>query len=317
MANEKWSFIVNPVAGNGFAATYLPKLKSIIDDRQLDAEIVFTEYPGHATKLALERAEQGYRYIIGVGGDGTMNEICRSLIGCPGIITGLIPAGTGNDFVQILGFHDHLNDQEWDIFFRKETRALDTGNCNGKVFLNGMGLGFDAQVAAENYDEKGMVKKGGKNKYIWHILKTLIFFREKHVRIQSGRGTVETNCFIHTISIGRRFAGGFFLTPEAIADDGLLDVCMIRKLSLLQRLRILLKVPHGTHIRSKRVEYYRTSKIQLEFDEKVPFHVDGELFFDTVVNVEVHPRSLNIIYNPEGNHYFERASVSAVSSLTA
>ena len=121
------------------------------------------------------------------------------------------------------------------------------------IFLNGMGLGFDAQVAAENYSEAGKVKKGGKNKYIWHIIKTLLFFREKKMTVITGNGKHETDCFINTIAIGRRFAGGFFLTPKAIANDGLLDVCMIKKLSLFQRFGILLKVPKGTHITDKKV----------------------------------------------------------------
>lgn len=90
---------------------------------------------------------------------------------------------------------------------------MDAGKVNGMIFLNGMGLGFDVQVAAENYTEPGKVKKGGKHKYIWHIVKTLLFFREKKMTVISETGRNETDCFINTIAIGRRFAGGFFLTP--------------------------------------------------------------------------------------------------------
>ncbi len=181
---------------------------------------------------------------------------------------------------------------------------MDAGTCNGIIFLNGMGLGFDAEVAAENYSESGEVKKGGSNKYIWHIIKTLLFFREKKMTVLNGTEKKETDCFINTIANGRRFAGGFFLTPRAIADDGLLDICMIKKLSLSERLNILLKVPKGSHISDRRVNYYQTPDIKLEFREEVPFHVDGELYYSSEFDVKILPGALKVIYNPDGNNYF-------------
>lgn len=276
---REWGFIINPVAGNGFAKTIVPKLEEMIKKYSIDAEMVFTERSGHATELAGRYFEKGFRYIIGVGGDGTLNEIARPLVNKKDVTIGIIPAGTGNDFIQILGFPNRFTDCDWDTFFKSKVIAIDAGNVNGMIFLNGMGLGFDAQVAAENYTESGKVKKGGKHKYIWQIIKTLLFFREKRMTVINGTDRHETDCFINTIAIGRRFAGGFFLTPKAIANDGLLDVCMIKKLSLIERFSILLKVPEGKHITDKRVNYYQTRGINLEFPEVVPFHVDGELNF--------------------------------------
>jgi diacylglycerol kinase (ATP) len=308
MKNKKkdWIFIVNPIAGNGYGKTIVPKLKEMILKHNVDADIVFTERNGHATELSEQYFRNGFRYIIAVGGDGTFNEVARSLIDKEDVTTGLIPAGTGNDFIQILGFPNRFADKDWDIFFNGTVTGLDAGSCNGMIFFNGMGLGFDAQVAAENYTEPGKVKRGSKYKYIWHIVKTLLFFREKRMTIITSAGRHESDCFINTISIGRRFAGGFFLTPKAIADDGLLDVCMIKKLSLMERFAILLKVPKGEHTNDKRVNYYQTNGITLEFPEVVPFHVDGELNFSDKFDVTVLPAAIKIIYNPDGNHFFKR-----------
>jgi len=300
----KWVFIVNPIAGNGFAKKYVPKLEEMIRQYGVDAEVIYTEYKGHASELAAGFAEKGYTHIIGVGGDGTMNEIARPLIGRLDIITGIIPAGTGNDFIQILGFPNRFDDSHWKTLFEQNTIHMDVGSCNGKYFLNGMGLGFDAQVAAENYTLPGEVKPGGKNKYIWHIVKTLLFFKEKQMVLISGDQKSRSTCFMNTVSIGRRFAGSFFITPKAIANDGLLDVCNIKKLNLLQRFRILLMVPKGTHITNPRVDYHQTDNIAIEFDSKVPFHVDGELNFASKFEILIHPGALNIIYNPGGNHFF-------------
>jgi len=304
--NEKWVFIVNPTAGGGRGRVILPELEKQVSDRSLAAKIVLTEKHGHATEISRKYLEQGYSHIIAVGGDGTMNEVASPLIGHLEVTTGLISAGTGNDFIQILGFPDRFTEAHWDIFFNQVVIAMDAGQVNGMHFLNGMGLGFDAQVAAENYVEPGELAKGtGKSKYIWHILKTLLFYREKKVSIKSGESSIDTDCFINTIAIGRRFAGSFFLTPEAIANDGLLDVCMIKKLNLPQRIKILTMVPKGSHVNDPKVNYYQTEKLEVRFEQKVPYHVDGELYFDTIFNVELIPSAVSIIFNPEGNHYFE------------
>lgn len=307
--NNKWVFIINPVAGNGFAPVLVDKIKEMISRYELEADLVFTTKRGHATELSEKYAGEKYKYIIGVGGDGTFNEIASPLVNNKDVITGLIPGGTGNDFIQITGFPGRFEESDWEMFFRKNTIPMDVGHCNGKIFLNGMGLGFDAQVAAENYTEPGEVKRGGKNKYIWQILKTLLFFREKKMIVISDGNRTETDCFINTIAIGRRFAGGFFLTPKAVANDGLLDICSIKRLSLPQRLKILLMVPKGTHINDKKVNYFQTDKLTLEFPSEVPYHVDGELYFSRHFEVGIMPSSLNIIYNPAGNHYFNAEEV--------
>jgi diacylglycerol kinase (ATP) len=305
-ANQKWVFIVNPTSGGGFGKKMIPELEKRLSNHAPDAEIVLTERHGHATLIAEEYLTKGFTHIMAVGGDGTMNEVAGPLISNPNVTTGLVPAGTGNDFIQILGFPNRFSDEHWEIFFQQPTISMDAGLVNGRHFLNGMGLGFDAQVAAENYVAPDQVAKGsGKGKYIWHILKTLLFYKECKVTITSRGESRETDCFINTISIGRRFAGSFFLTPEAIANDGLLDVCMIRKLNLLQRLKILTMVPKGTHVNDQKVDYYNTEKITVDFEKKVPYHVDGELYFDTTFDVSVIPSALNIIYNPRGDHFFK------------
>src|SRR4030042_2683579 len=304
--DEKWVFIVNPIAGNNFAVTLVPEIEKKISQYGINGEIFLTERKGHATELAKSAAERGARYIIAVGGDGTFNEVARPLINNNEVIAGIIPAGSGNDYCQIPGFPNRLKESDWEIIFRKNVIAQDVGTVNGTIFLNGLGIGFDAEVAARNYTEDGKVRKGGADKYIWQIVMTLLFFREKKMIVVSDGKRHETDCFMNTISIGRRFAGSFFITPKAIANDVLLDVCSIRKLNLFHRLRLLLKVPKGTHINDKRVNYFTSSSVDLEFPKEVPYHVDGELFFARTFNIRIIPGGLNVLYNPGGNHYFNR-----------
>ena len=132
---DKWIFIVNPVAGNGYAATMDNIVRQKAEHYNINAEIVFTQKRGDASVLAEKYAVSGYKYIIGVGGDGTFNEIASSLIARKDIVTGLIPAGTGNDFIQILGFPDRLTESDWGTFFNRNIIAMDAGTCNGMYLL--------------------------------------------------------------------------------------------------------------------------------------------------------------------------------------
>jgi YegS/Rv2252/BmrU family lipid kinase len=267
--------------------------------------VVFTERRGHASLLSKQYADRGFKYIIGVGGDGTFNEVATPLIFNKDIVAGIISGGTGNDFIQITGFPDRFEENDWENFFKVNVIKMDVGRCNEKIFLNGIGIGFDAQVAA-SYNKALDSKPGGKEIYIKHILKTLLFFREKKMIVVSGGKRTETDCFMNTVSNGRRYARSYFLTPKAIANDGLLDVCSIKKLSLPLRIKLLLMVPKGTHINDKRVNYFQTDKLSLEFPSAVPFHADGEMYSSKNFEISIMPEALNIIYNPEGNHFFKR-----------
>ncbi|MEN8121732.1 MAG: diacylglycerol kinase family protein [Bacteroidota bacterium] len=304
-SNEpKWAFIVNPVAGNGISVLVEQELNKQLKERNISAKFNKTKQKGHASQLAKELAEQGFTHIVAVGGDGTLNEMASALINYPHVNVGLIPAGTGNDFAQIPGLAKHFEQKDWDVFFEANTHLIDVGRCNGNLFFNGMGLGFDAQVAAENYAAPGEVKRGGKSKYIWHILKNLLFFKEQKTKITTNGEEKDVVCFLNTISIGRRFAGDFYLTPTAFADDGLLDVCMVDKLNLFERLSILLKVPKGEHVSHPKVNYYQTEKLIIDLGKKSAYHLDGELFFDTHFEIDILPSKVKFIYNPNGNHYF-------------
>jgi YegS/Rv2252/BmrU family lipid kinase len=302
--SDQWLFIINPIAGNGFAGTYTETVKEMIKKHHLNAKIVHTEKKGHATEMAAEFINKGYNHIIAVGGDGTINEIVRPIIGKSNVSMGVIAAGTGNDMIQILGFPDRFSESDWDIFFNKNMIKMDVGRCNDNFFLNGMGLGFDAKVASENYTEDGRVIEDQGSKYLWHILKNLFFYKESEMTILRDEKKQQAKCFMNTISIGRRFAGKYFLTPKALANDGLLDVCMVSKLGVLERFKIFLVVPKGTHLSNKHVDYYQTEKIKIDFDSEVPHHLDGELFYASHFEVSVLPQALNIIYNPTGPHFF-------------
>lgn len=301
--HSRWAFIVNPVAGNGHALKTELEIKKQVKLRNLTAEFVRSKEKGHASQLAAELAQKGYTYVVAVGGDGTLNEVARSLVGHPECTLGIVPSGTGNDFATILGLSPDFSQADWDVFFEARVQKLDVGSCNGNYFFNGMGLGFDAQVASENYTSSGELKQVRGN-YLWHILKNLLFFKAQKMQITLNGEPKEKFSFLNAVGIGRRYAGGYYLTPKATADDGLLDVCMVDPVNILQRLTILLKVPKGAHLSHPKVHYYQTEKLSIELDHKAAYHLDGELFFADSFNIEIHPGKIRTIFNPGQIHYF-------------
>ncbi len=306
MKRDGWVFIVNPIAGNGFGAECGTMAKEMMRRHGVDGEVVLTRSKGHATELAASFADRGVPVIVGVGGDGTLSEIAQSLAGRRGVTFGAVAAGTGNDFIHILGFPDRFADEQWRVLFEAATVDMDVGRCNGRYFINGMGLGFDAQVAFENYhmEDGGEVRGGSKSKYLWHIVKNILLYRDRPMRITVGGRTEERRSFLNTIGNGRRLAGGLQVTPRAVANDGLLDYCSTDPLSVPLRLRELVAVTKQAHVGRPEVHYVQTKEITFEFDREVPAHLDGELMFSARFQVDVLPGALHMIYDPKGGHYF-------------
>lgn len=312
MKKKRWAFIINPIAGNGKARRYGDIINKIARSKNISPEIVFTEKKGHASELAARFCKEGFNPIAAVGGDGTFSEAVHGLapfLKKKDIIFGAVPAGTGNDFIGITGFPETLRQIEWDTFFECHTARMDVGLCNDRHFINGMGLGFDAQVAWENYNSKlhERVKGGDKTKYVWHILKTLVMYREKTMKLSLGREIRSVKSFLNTIANGRRLAGGFYLTPDAMADDGLLDVCMIHELPFFGRIREFVHVIRRTHLNDAEVRFFRTKKLSIEFPDETFAHLDGELYSSRKFDIGIMPRALRIIYNPAGGHFFSKA----------
>ena len=305
---ERWVFIVNPVAGNGHSLSLVGTIRELSDKYGINAETVFTEKRGHGSELSRSYASKGFKYIIAVGGDGTFNEVASPLVNNTDVVTGELPGGTANGVSELAGFPEKFDLKAWETFFRAETVLADVGQCNGEIyFFTGLGIGFDVEVA-HSFNRLREADPAKQHSYLPLILKMILFYREKRMTVVSDGMTYNTDCFMHTVSSGARtYARAFRLTPDAIANDGLLDVCSIEKLSVIQRLGILMSVPKGKHLGNKKVSYYRSPQLSIGFGEDVPFHADGEIFHASRLNLNTVAGGVRIIYNPCGPHHFNNS----------
>jgi diacylglycerol kinase (ATP) len=301
---KEYTFIVNPEAGRGHGRKLLEPLGNELRSRGVDHEILVTTRPGEA--LSFARNGSG-PVVVSVGGDGTLNEVVNGL-GLKHRAVGVVPAGSGNDFVKSLNHPKRLSDA-LDVIFSGHVRMVDAGvvSCisadtdirsvetRERTFVNGVGVGFDAAVAARMRTIKHL---SGTAVYVAAVLQTL--GKYKAPVFQMCVDGVERSAANLLIAIGNGpcAGGGFYLTPDAIVDDGHLDLCVVEDVSIPKILRLMPLVMLGRHRNRKEVTFLQAEReIQISADQKFFVHADGELVGQWVnqVKIGVHPKRLPIL----------------------
>lgn len=215
------TFIVNPAAGNGYALKIEEQLKQEMSRRKLECCFVHTNAPGHATQLAKEAVDSGScSGVISVGGDGTAFEVACGLMNTS-VPMGIIPAGTGNDFIKTVNLPKKPL-EALEFILTHEPRPVDVGGLNDRLFLNVCGTGFDVTVLDYTLAAKKYCR--GLLPYLIGLIRGIAHYKPVHVRFTTDGHTEEREVLICSIANGRYFGGGIAICPEASADDGLLDI---------------------------------------------------------------------------------------------
>ena len=283
--------IVNPIAGKGQTPQLAQEFENILIDRQVKYKIVFTEYPGHAVKLAEAVDEREYSKVVSVGGDGTLNEILNGLA-YDKFILGIIPAGTGNDLIKSVGIPSNVM-EAFELVLNGGKKSIDMGYIQGKRFINVAGFGFDVEVLRETERFKKIVK--GQFAYILGVLKALISFKPIKLHISIDGVEYNREAMICAIGNGQYFGGGMRILPNAQLDDGLYDICIIKKLPKLALLYHFPKVFKGTHLGIPWVEYLRGENVKILTKEPVLVNFDGEVSQQQSPDFNILKNKLNII----------------------
>lgn len=264
--------IVNLIAGQGRCKALFPKVKEELDRRGVEYELHYTNEPLEATDVAKWGIEAGFRRIVAMGGDGTVNEVTNGLLGRDAVL-GVIPAGTGNDFIRMLGIPAEPLDA-LDVLIDGEERTMDIGRvADDRCFVNGMGIGIDAQVAR---DVLKMERLRGAAAYLSAVLKEIVRFKPFPVTIESGDWRLDVTCLSLGVANGKYAGGGFKLAPKADVFDGMIDVSAIEDYSKPERLVRLPRVRAGKHIRWRKVHYCQLPDVTIASPSRLIAHLDGE-----------------------------------------
>lgn len=289
----RYAFIMNPAAGHGRAGRRRKRLEGVLEAAGLDYTLLLTEGPGHAAALARQAAEGG-EVVVAVGGDGTVQEVVRGVVASGAEVhLGVLPMGTGNDFVKMLGMPRSVP-AAVEALARTRPKAVDYGLVRWEgdeggaetPFVNAVGVGFDARVAEAAAALKYLPGLAG---YLAAALRTLRCWRPPVVQVVAEAGGLRYSgpLFLITAGNGICSGGGFFLTPEASAVDGLLDVCLIEGLAPGRVLQLIPRVLRGRHGTAAEVHLCRAAALQITSEVPLPVHADGEVLTGAARRIEI------------------------------
>lgn len=266
-------------------------------DETIDPEFVKTEGPMHAAELAQKAEEHGYYAVCAAGGDGTINETVNGLAGssCP---LGIIPLGSGNVFAQELELYNL--ERACNVIAKGSPRSVDTGVCNGRRFIWMAGIGLDAAVA-ESVDA-GLKKRFGPLAFAVSAIPRLIKRNKSDLQIMLNGKEIKERSL--NVIVGNALSFDQTGDRNEIVNnmtDGRMDLCIIKGMSL----EGLFKMFSDYLVRNRR-NYYRRAKsfdteigtfkkLKLDCDPPLPYHLDGEVAGKTPIEMEIHPRSVNLI----------------------
>lgn len=288
--------IANPLAGRGRVSQALPRLGSLLDLHLGEHQLILTEAPGHAERLAREAAAAGASRVVVVGGDGTVGEALNGLAGT-GTALGIVPIGTGNDLARNLGIPLSLEGALASLPGAVR-RRIDLGEESERRFGVIVGVGFAADVMRQTNRRLGAAK--GSAAILVSILQTVAELRPVPVRLYLEEGTaaeriVEAPMTALFIMNTRTTGGGLAVCPEAQPDDGLLDLCLMKDISRVDFLATLPKAYFGKHGGQPKVEFFRARAVRLQADRPLVKMFDGDLFGDAPLSVRVVPGALDVL----------------------
>jgi YegS/Rv2252/BmrU family lipid kinase len=281
---------VNPASGTTRKRFIEQEIRKQLQGSALDYEIVFTQYAGHATVLAREAVEKGFNAVIAVGGDGSVNEVAKALVGTKTAL-GIIPVGSGNGFARHLKIP--LNVKKAIQTIRNFNIAgVDTGYINDSLFISISGVGFDAHVA--HLFAQG--KRRGFVGYLMIVIREFFRYSPNRYLLEIDGKIYKRKAFSVVFANSDQFGYNTSIAPTASIHDGLLDICIIGKPSFFK-----IPVMAGSLLtrqinRLQEVEIIKGKKIVLRRKLNLPVNVDGEaLIMSETLHIRVNPMSMRVI----------------------
>jgi YegS/Rv2252/BmrU family lipid kinase len=304
---KEWLVIVNPNAGKRKGKKDWETISTLLKKEGLPFTVKFTEHKCHANIFTIEGVSAGFRKIITVGGDGTLNEVVNgvftnNICSTKDISLALIPVGTGNDWGRMFGIP---LDYEKAVKIIRDNKMLlhDVGMVsyyNGtekknRYFINIAGLGFESVVVRKTNFQKDK-GHGGKLIYFYNLLTSLLSYNNTKAEIIIDGEKINADVFSINVGNGRYCGGGMRQTPRALPDDGLLDVTIIKGMGKFEIIRNLKILYDGTILQHPKIDGYKCKNIKVSSESVMYAEADGESLGQTPAEFNIIPASINIVY---------------------
>jgi len=310
LQRKKWLVILNPHAGSGRGKKDQAVLLKMLNKSGFEYELNVSEFPKHSIQLTIRAIEKGFRNLIVAGGDGTLNEAVNGIftqtVCSPEEITiGMIPVGTGNDWIKTFGIPNEYNAaiqiiKKGDSMQQDVGRISFTENDLAKTcyFANMAGFGFDAMVAEKTNRLKNKGRTGI-SLYLQALGSSFWNYQTARTRIVIDGQEINELIFSASIGIGKFNGGGMMQAPAAIPNNGKFQVTIIRKIGIFGILRNLAGLYSGEFIKDARVSTHEAIHVLISSAQNIAGEADGEILGDNKFEISLFSQKLNVIYNPE------------------
>lgn len=283
-------FIVNPSSGRKTIATLEHDITAACQANQVEHTLAYTTGPGHATTLAREAAQNNIDVVFAIGGDGTVNEVAKGLVNTQATM-GIIPKGSGNGLARHVGI-SMKHKAALSVLNTGKKILIDTISVNGETSVNISGIGFDGHIASL-FGKSG---KRGLREYVTLAATEFRKFKNFPINGIIDGKTYSSEAFILAFANSSQFGNNATISPAASVCDGVMDICVIKKVSLLQALGFAGKMFTGRMHKSAFVKIIKAKSASFMFNQPMPVHVDGEgREASSTFNIEIKPSSLRVL----------------------
>ena len=296
-----WFIIVNPIAGNLKFSSKWSEIQLLLDVRKINYSFAVTLYSRHEVELVQNAIQKGFRNIISVGGDGTLHHVVNGImlqryVKTSDITIGVIPLGTGNDWIKTYNIPNDV-EKAIEIIDHKKTILQDIGvieteNKSKTYFNNVAGLGYDGYIV----HKLKTLKHFGSIAYLLSGLAGLFFYKKTVFKITFNNKTIKTKCLMTLVGICKFSGGGMQFTKDVNTTDGLFDITIFKNLNMFDLISNIKKLYNGHIVHHKKVETYKTDLITVIPQASKPYiQADGELIGVGKVTFKIISKAINFV----------------------
>lgn len=289
------------MAGRGKARLLAPEAQQLLTRTGAKATLAWTETRGHGEELARRAIEDGATRLVACGGDGTVHEVVNALMAsreaAGRLALMVLPLGRCNDLANALEL-PKMRATVGEALLKATPRYIDVARAGGRYFTTVATLGFDSAVA-EYVDHRGHpFFLRGTAAYLYGVFLQMVRYRDVTVRLKGDFGVFEGPLFLAATGNTHTYGGHLKITPNAMPDDGLLDVCIVPSVSRWKVLQVMPGVFTGKHGDHPEVSMHRTRRLEIDADEPLRVWADGEPLCRTPATIEVLPEALPVLVPP-------------------
>ena len=293
MKKKKITFILNPISGTHSKKEIPALIEETLDAELYDHEIRFTEYAGHASEIAKEYADKGTDIVVAVGGDGTVNEVARSLVHTNTAL-GIIPCGSGNGLARHLCLPLDVK-KAIAVLNKSQIENFDYGVINEQPFFCTCGMGFDAFISLK-FAEAG---KRGPITYVENVLKEGLKYKPETYEVEDETGATKYKAFLIACANASQYGNNAYIAPGATMKDGEMDVIVMEPFDVLDAPQIAADLFMKTLGNNSKIKTFRTKKLHIHRKEPGAIHYDGDpIMTGTDIDVRIEHNGIQIVVNP-------------------